>query len=113
MKTHNKLVRDLIPDIIEKNGETAVTRQLSGAEYKEELLKKIVEEAEEVRDAGSNTDELTKEIGDVLEVVEHILKAFKINPNDVAEIKKVRKEKRGGFVGRIYLESTNEISKEN
>ena len=36
----NKLVRDKIPDKIEKNGEVAVTRILDDEEYREELYKK-------------------------------------------------------------------------
>ena len=39
-KVFNKLVRDNIPDIIEKNNEVAVTRILEGKEYLKELYKK-------------------------------------------------------------------------
>lgn len=38
-RIYNKLVRDKIPSIIEKNGEIPVTRILNDAEYKEELEK--------------------------------------------------------------------------
>lgn len=38
-KVFNKLVRDNIPDIIEKNNEVAVTRILEGKEYLKELYK--------------------------------------------------------------------------
>ena len=44
----NKLVRDYIPDKIESNGEVAVTRVLNDVEYKDELYKKLLEEANEV-----------------------------------------------------------------
>lgn len=33
MKVHNKLVRDKIPEIIEKDGKTCVTHILSGEKY--------------------------------------------------------------------------------
>ena len=41
---YNKLVRDNIPDIIEKNGEIPIIRILSNEEYKLELEKKLCEE---------------------------------------------------------------------
>lgn len=41
---YNKLVRDNIPNIISKNGETPITRVLSDVEYKEELERKLYEE---------------------------------------------------------------------
>lgn len=39
-KTYNKLVRDNIPEIIEKNGEKPFFRELNEQEYWEYLLKK-------------------------------------------------------------------------
>ena len=41
----NKLVRDNIPNIIENNGEKAITRILSDKEYRVELYKKLLEES--------------------------------------------------------------------
>ena len=38
MIIHNKLVRDRIPEIIEKSGKTAYCRILNNEEYIEELL---------------------------------------------------------------------------
>ena len=40
----NKLVRDNIPNIIENNGEKAITRILSDKEYRVELYKKLLED---------------------------------------------------------------------
>ncbi len=102
---HKKLVRDNIPLIIQEKGKVAEIRVLSDAEYKSELLKKIVEEAKEVQVAVDD-ESLKKEIADVLEVVEHIMKAFKLDPNDVAEIKKRKKHECGGFEKKIFLEFT-------
>lgn len=41
-----KLVRDNIPAIIEKNGETCVTRKLSDKEYEDALAEKLKEEVD-------------------------------------------------------------------
>lgn len=48
---YQKLVRDNIPAIIEKNGETCVTRTLSDKEYEDALMNKLQEEVAEL--AGS------------------------------------------------------------
>lgn len=46
-----KLVRDNIPAIIEKNGETCVTRKLSDKEYEDALAEKLKEEVAELLEA--------------------------------------------------------------
>lgn len=47
MKQHNKLVRDKIPEIIEKSGKTAVIHILGDTDYIKALETKLNEEAEE------------------------------------------------------------------
>ena len=49
---YQKLVRDNIPAIIEKNGETCVTRTLSDKEYEDALMNKLQEEVAELLTAG-------------------------------------------------------------
>ena len=44
-KIYNKLVMDKIPEIIENDGEIALTHVLSDAEYRLELYKKLNENA--------------------------------------------------------------------
>ena len=48
---YQKLVRDNIPAIIEKNGETCVTRTLSDKEYEDALTNKLQEEVAELLEA--------------------------------------------------------------
>lgn len=43
-RTYNKLVRDRIPEIIEKNGEKAIIKTLDDNEYRASLIEKAKEE---------------------------------------------------------------------
>ena len=47
MKTYKKLVRDKIPEIIEKDNLVPICRTLNDKEYQIELNKKLVEEVKE------------------------------------------------------------------
>lgn len=48
---YQKLVRDNIPAIIEKNRETCLTRTLSDKEYENALMNKLYEEVAELLEA--------------------------------------------------------------
>ena len=102
-KVFNKLVRDNIPDIIKQNGETPVTRILNDDEYKEELYKKLIEEANEVIESKDSNSTL-EELADVLEVLKAIAKLNNSDLNDVIKIGDQKRIKRGGFEKRIFLE---------
>jgi predicted house-cleaning noncanonical NTP pyrophosphatase (MazG superfamily) len=105
-KTHNKLIRDKIPEIIEKDGGKYKIRVLGNEEYKKELLKKIVEEAKEVSDASGNKKEFTKELGDVLEVIDYLVDVFDLNKEEIEKVRQERKGLRGGFDKKLFLEYT-------
>ncbi|MFH1188966.1 MAG: HD domain-containing protein [bacterium] len=100
----NKLVRDKIPDIIKQEEKTPVTFRLNQKEYIIALLDKLIEEAIEVRDAGGSPHEMMKEIGDVLEVLDTLIIAFGLDTNTIADMKTKRKNTRGGFADRIFLQ---------
>ena|SRR5258708_3405564 len=96
MEGYNKLVRDRIPELLDKKGVAYEKRIASPEEYKEELLKKLKEEAEEFGEAGA-----PEELADVIEVIE----ALKRLP-EYAEVEELRLRKqveRGGFKERIIL----------
>ena len=92
MKTYNKLVRDKIPEIIVAENKIPKTRILGDEEYKKELLRKLLEESNEVFEARNNEQDLSKEIGDVLEVIDSVIKAFKLDKNQILNLKSKRKE---------------------
>jgi predicted house-cleaning noncanonical NTP pyrophosphatase (MazG superfamily) len=106
MKVYNKLVRDNIPEIILADGKNPKIRILAEAEYQKELLKKLVEEAKETEAAGSDKEELIKEIGDIEEVIEAIIKSFALDKKEIENLKAKRKTDRGGFDKKIFLEYT-------
>ena len=106
-KVYNKLIRDRIPEIIEKDGATFKTRILNEEDFKTELLKKLIEEAEEVVGAKDDNKELVKELGDILEVIDYLVRSFALDRNEIERVKAERKDSRGGFDKKLLLEYTD------
>ena len=96
---HNKLVRDKIPEIIEKSGKTPVTHILSDEEYLSELDKKLYEECSEYQ-----ADKSIEELADMLEVMYAIAEARGWSVSELEAVRSEKAEKRGGFRDKIYLE---------
>lgn len=106
---YNKLVRDFIPDIIAENGDSADFVTLdSRKEFLAALLAKILEESDEVRGAVETEDpaEIAKEIADVREVLDAIADEFAIPKDEIECVQQERRRKRGAFVRRLFLKST-------
>lgn len=99
---YNKLIRDKIPEIIGKNGRLAKTRILDSEEYRQELLNKLIEESEELLRA-KDKKEITKEIGDVIEIIDYLIKAFNLDRDEIGKLRQERKESRGGFNKKLFL----------
>ena len=99
MIIHNKLVRDRIPEIIEKSGKTAYRRILNNEEYIEELDRKLNEECAEYQ-----ADKSIEELADMLEVMYAIAQARGYSIEELEQIRAEKAEKRGGFIDKIYLE---------
>ena len=104
MEIYEKLVRDNIPEIIKKANKIPKTRILSNNEFKYELLKKLVEESNEVLESKDDKEDLIKELGDLLEVIDSAIKAFDLSREEILIIKGKRKQERGGFDKQIFLE---------
>ena len=98
--SYEKLVRDKIPQIIEQDNQTPVTRVLGDEEFRQALLEKLVEEAQELLDSKGD-------IGERADVAE-VLRAFDALCGDTEEVveaaRSAKAEKRGGFDQKIYLE---------
>ena len=93
-----KLVRDLIPVIIENQHKTPVCYIADDKEYKLSLKKKLKEEVDEFFEAES-----IEELADVLEVIEAIYPCFCWNKEEVEKARLEKKEQRGGFEKKIIL----------
>lgn len=104
-KVFRKLVRDLVPAIIRKNGESAVTKKLSVAAFKKELLKKLQEEAGEAALAKTR-GQLVSELADVEEVLAALYAANRIDRPEVAAACRIKRKHRGAFAKRIFLIET-------
>jgi predicted house-cleaning noncanonical NTP pyrophosphatase (MazG superfamily) len=103
---YNKLVRDKIPDFIQRRGETVEIVRLRGEALLTALRQKLVEESFEALDAKSG-DELIGELADVQEVIGGICKALQI-PLSKVEAERIEKQKRrGGFEKGIMLTRTS------
>ena len=107
-RRHNKLVRDKIPQIIKENRQIPTVRKLDEEDFVNELLRKLEEEIQEVIGARNDKKELMMEIGDVYEVIDAIIDLYKLDKNLILELQRKKKQERGGFEEKIYLESVEE-----
>ena len=104
---YNKLVRDNIPKIITNNGGEPIYRLLNDNEYWEHLLKKDIEELEEVKTAKTKED-IKLELADKLELIRAMAEFNGFTLEDVIKEADKKKEKRGGFQKRILLQKVIE-----
>jgi predicted house-cleaning noncanonical NTP pyrophosphatase (MazG superfamily) len=107
MKIYNKLIRDRIPEIIAKDGNTADIIILSEESFKQAIKEKLIEEATEVLNA-DNRDEVLSELADLQEVMDTIKQMYNINTLEVNTIQAVKALQRGKFEKRLYLRSVTE-----
>lgn len=107
MKIYNKLIRDRIPEIIKKDGNTADIIILSDDEFKQAVKEKLIEEATEVLKA-DNRDDVLNELADLQEVMDTIKQIYNINTLEVNTIQAVKALQRGKFEKKLYLKSVKE-----
>lgn len=97
---YHKLVRDKIPSIIAKSGQTANTTVLDGKRYTAALEKKLKEETREYLRSKD-----LMELADILEVVEALAKNQGATFEDVLALKQQKQTTNGAFEQRIFLHS--------
>ena len=95
---YDKLVRDKIPELIRKAGETPITRILEDAEYRERLEKKLDEEVAEF-----HKDQNIEELADILEVVLALNESLGYSREELESAYLKKHEARGGFSDRVFL----------
>jgi predicted house-cleaning noncanonical NTP pyrophosphatase (MazG superfamily) len=107
MKVYNKLIRDRIPEIIKKDGNTADIIILSEESFNQAIKQKLIEEATEVANAQTR-DEILGELADLQEVMDTIKEIYKINTLEVNTIQAVKALQRGKFEKKLFLKSVDE-----
>jgi predicted house-cleaning noncanonical NTP pyrophosphatase (MazG superfamily) len=98
-----KLVRDRVPEIIEKAGlKPEILPIADDDQFLKYLLKKMVVESIKLQHSQlrGNTQE---ELADVLEVIYIVLKLKNWTMEDIAAVQKEKREKKGGFDKRLLL----------
>ena len=96
---YDKLIRDNIPEIIEKSGNKYKIHIAEKKEYIEKLIEKVSEELEEFK-----KEPCEEEMADILEVLESLSEIYELNRQKIIKIKEKKKDERGGFTKKIILE---------
>lgn len=100
-----KLARDKTIQRFEACGAKAKWRYLNDEEYNIALRNKLVEEADEVKVAKSR-EELVDELADLYEVIDAIKAFNSLTEEEIITGQTKKREERGGFSKRIYVEKT-------
>ncbi len=99
---YNKVIRDKIPEIIEKDGHSCNIKKMTDEEFLLEIEKKLSEEVTEYQNS-KNPEELT----DILEVIYKIAKLKGISKKELEKIRIDKVEKRGAFEDNLFLIDTS------
>ena len=103
---YNKLVRDKIPEIIEKQGQKPTIRIMEEEEYIQALEQKLDEEVGEF-----HRDKNTEELADILEVVFALAKTLDCSVDELMQVYQKKHDARGGFeqlqaeTGKLFAET--------
>ena len=102
MKKYHKLVRDLIPEIIEADGKICTYEVLSDVAYLQLLEEKLNEELGEYQESKS-----LEELADLLEVMRAIVKARGWTWEQLEQVRQKKAAARGGFEKKLLLKEVN------
>ncbi|MFR5113990.1 phosphoribosyl-ATP pyrophosphohydrolase [Turicibacter sanguinis] len=101
MIKYDKLVRDLIPEIIQDSGKQAEIEIVDNEIAFEYLVKKLDEEVSEFKQ-----DKNLEELADVMEVLFGLAHKMGYTEEDLLMKRQEKKSARGGFKRNIVLKST-------
>ena len=99
----NKLWRSQLAAQREKNGAIVHFVELNDEEYSEELVVKIVEEADEILSSDSQ-EVLKEEVADILEAIDCLLALHKISIDEIIAIKESKNIQFGSYTDRRIVE---------
>lgn len=101
---YHKLVRDLIKDKIIGKGETCSVRTVTDEEeFRQELLKKVVEESKELGHA-TDRDTFLEEYCDVMVVLDALTAVFELSEADIKLALEENIARKGSYTNRHFLE---------
>jgi predicted house-cleaning noncanonical NTP pyrophosphatase (MazG superfamily) len=103
---YNKLVRDKIPDLIERKGEGVEVVRLKGEALLAALRQKLVEESYEAFDARAG-DDLIGELADIQEVTQAIRESLQVPAEQLDAEREEKRRRRGGFGRGLMLKTTS------
>ncbi|MDD3302642.1 MAG: nucleoside triphosphate pyrophosphohydrolase [Candidatus Gracilibacteria bacterium] len=105
MKEIDKLIRDNMPEILDKKGIPYKTEVSSGYKLREYIIKKIIEEVQELIDADKlgDKDKIIGEIVDVTDIIKKYCKEMGINEEEIEKVRTQKNKERGGFDKGIIL----------
>lgn len=102
-KTYNKLVRDRIPEIIEKSGKKYTVEILNDSDYLTMIDKKLDEELAEYY-----KDQNIEELADLLEVIYAAAEARGYTVKQLEEMRIKKQIERGAFKEKLLLKEVTE-----
>ena len=97
-----KIVRDKVPQILSDQDIIFVRKNLSHEDTISALKEKLMEEAQEVKEA-QNKEDLREEIADTVEVVESLIAHSGLTWDEIMQARKIKNEKRGAFQDAVYI----------
>ena len=103
IKNYDKAIRDKIPDIIKKSGNSYNVKKLSDDEFLPELEKKLREEVEEYLKSKS-----VEELADAIEVIYRIAELKGISNEKLEMLREEKANKRGKFNDNLFLIDTTD-----
>lgn len=95
-----KLIRDGLPAMMRAQGLDVFEHRLADGPYRQELRRKLLEEAQEA--AAAPAEDLAEELADVLEVVYALSAAEGLDMAQIEAKRIAKRTERGGFEGRTY-----------
>ncbi|MFW5719896.1 MAG: GNAT family N-acetyltransferase [Candidatus Dojkabacteria bacterium] len=101
-----KLIRDKILDAMPGQEQLPIgVRHLNDEEFVHMLLQKVIEEAEEARNA-QDTEQLKEELADIQELIDNLLDALNISLEELKSYQNKKIQKNGSFKKRIFMQAS-------
>lgn len=104
MPVYAKVVRDRIPEIIERTGKKCTVSKVTGEMLILALQEKLIEELREFDEGGRDLEELA----DILEVVDGLAFHLGSSFEQIVGLKQKKRQERGGFEEGIWLEEVED-----